>query len=143
MDEVISGSYAVSRTSFAMLLLVLAAFVALVLGAVGIYGVIAYSVSRRTSEIGIRIALGATSGNIFSRVVPVGMLPAVLGVAAGLAIAVFGSQAISSLLFETNRLDPATLLAGPAVLLLVAGVACIAPTRRAIGIDPVRALRSD
>jgi predicted permease len=141
MHEVISGSYAVSRTSFATLLFVISAFVALVLGAVGIYGVIAYSVSRRTAEIGVRIALGATSGSIFSRVVSAGMVPALLGVAAGLAIAVLGSRWLSSLLFETNRLDLATFLAGPAVLLLAAGVACIVPTRRALRVDPVKALR--
>ena len=143
MHEVISESYAVSRTSFTMLLLLLSAFVALVLGAVGIYGVIAYSVSRRTSEIGVRIALGATSGNVFARVVSVGMIPAVLGVAAGLVIAAFGSRWLSSLLFETNRLDPSAFLAGPAVLLLIAAVACIVPTVRAIRIDPVRALRTE
>jgi putative ABC transport system permease protein len=143
MHEVISESYAVSRTSFTMLLLLVSAFVALVLGAVGIYGVIGYSVSRRTSEIGVRIALGATSGNVFARVVSVGMIPAVLGVAAGLVIAAFGSRWLSSLLFETNRLDPSAFLAGPAVLLLIAAVACIAPTVRAIRIDPVRALRTE
>lgn len=143
MHAVISESYAVSRTNFAMLLFVVSALVALVLGAVGIYGVIAYSVSRRTSEIGVRIALGATSGNILSRVVSVGMIPAVLGVAAGLAVAALGSRVLTSLLFETSRLDPSTFLAGPAVLLLVAGVACVVPTRRAIRIDPVRALRTE
>jgi putative ABC transport system permease protein len=143
MHAVISESYAVSRTAFATLLFVVSALVALVLGAVGIYGVIAYSVSRRTSEIGVRIALGATSGNILSRVVPVGMMPAVLGVAAGLAIAALGSRVLASLLFETGRLDPSTFLAGPAVLLLAAGVACIVPTQRAIRIDPVKALRTE
>jgi len=143
MHEVISESYAVSRTSFTMLLLLISAFVALVLGAVGIYGVIAYSVSRRTPEIGVRIALGATSGNVFARVASVGMIPALLGVAAGLVIAAFGSRWLSSLLFETNRLEPSAFLAGPAVLLLIAGVACIVPTMRAIRIDPVRALRTE
>lgn len=143
MGDVIAKSYAVSRTNFTMLLFLISAFVALVLGAVGIYGLIAYSVSRRTSEIGVRIALGATSGNIFARVVSVGMKPLVFGVAVGLAIAAFGSQWLSSLLFETNRLDPSTFLVGPAVLLVIAGVACIVPTIRAIGIDPIRALRAD
>jgi predicted permease len=143
MHGVISESYAVSRTTFTMLLLLISAFVALVLGAVGIYGVIAYSVSRRTSEIGVRIALGATSGNVFARVVSVGMIPAALGVAAGLVIAAFGSRWLSSLLFETNRLDPSAFLAGPAVLLSIAAVACIVPTVRAIRIDPVRALRTE
>jgi predicted permease len=143
MQHVISESYAVSRTTFATLLFVVSALVALVLGAVGIYGVIAYSVSRRTSEIGVRIALGATAGNILSRIVSVGMIPAALGVAGGLAIAALGSRLLASLLFETSRFDPVTYLAGPGVLLLVAGVACIVPTRRALRVDPVSALRTE
>jgi putative ABC transport system permease protein len=143
MQHVISESYAVSRTTFATLLFVVSALVALVLGAVGIYGVIAYSVSRRTSEIGVRIALGATAGNILSRIVSVGMIPAALGVAGGLAIAALGSRLLASLLFETSRFDPVTYLAGPGVLLLVAGVACIVPTRRALRVDLVSALRTE
>jgi putative ABC transport system permease protein len=143
MHEVISGSYAVSRASFTMLLLVLAATVALVLGAVGIYGVIAYVVSCRTSEIGVRIALGATSADIWSRVVGTGVLPALAGVAAGLVVAIVGSRVLASLLFETSRLDPSTFVAGPAVLLVAAAAACVVPARRAIRIDPVQALRSE
>lgn len=143
MHDVISESYAVSRTSFTMLLFLVSAIVALTLGAVGIYGVIAYSVSRRTAEIGVRIALGATSGNIFARVVAVGMRPAALGVAAGAAVAVVGSRALTSLLFETSPLDPSPYLAGPALLLLIAGAACVVPTLRAMRIDPVRALRTE
>jgi hypothetical protein len=143
MKEVISGSYAMSRTTFATLLFAVSAFLALVLGAVGIYGVIAYSVSRRTSELGVRIALGASSGSIVARVVSAGMIPTALGVTGGVAIAAIGSRLLASLLFEVSRLDPSTFLVGPAVLLLAAAVACIVPTRRALGIDPVRALRTE
>jgi predicted permease len=143
MEEIISESYAVSRTRFAMLLLVLCALVALGLGAVGIYGLISYAVSRRTSEIGVRIALGATSGRILARFAAMGVMPAVAGIAGGIVIAVLGSRALSSLLFQTDRLEPSTFLAGPAVLLAVAVIACAVPTRRAIAIDPMRALRSE
>jgi predicted permease len=143
MEEVLSESDAVSRTSFTMLLLLISAGIALVLGAVGIYGVIAYSVSRRTAEIGVRVALGATSANILPRVVSVGMTPAFLGIGAGIGIALWGSRVLSALLFETNRLDPSTFLAAPGLLLLVAALACIVPAWRAITIDPVRALRSE
>jgi predicted permease len=143
MDEVISGSYAVSRTSFAMLLLVLAAAVALVLGAVGIYGVVAYVVSRRTSEIGVRIALGASSADVWSRVVGTGVLPALAGVAGGIVVAIMGSRVLAALLFETSPLEPSTFVAGPAVLLVVATAACVVPARRALRVDPARVLRSE
>jgi putative ABC transport system permease protein len=143
MLEVISGSYAVSRTSFAMLLFAISAFVALVLGAVGIFGVVAYSVSRRTSEIGVRVALGATAADIVARVLAVGMIPAALGVAVGLTIAAFGGGWISSLLFQTSTLDVSTFIAGPTALLFAAAIACIGPTLRAIRVDPVKALRSE
>jgi ABC-type antimicrobial peptide transport system permease subunit len=143
MEEVLSESDAVSRTSFTMLLLLISAGIALVLGAVGIYGVIAYSLSRRTAEIGVRVALGATSANVLTRVVSVGMTPALLGIGVGIGIALWGSRALSALLFETNRLDPYTVLAAPGLLLLVAALACLVPGWRAITIDPVRALQSE
>jgi ABC-type antimicrobial peptide transport system permease subunit len=72
-----------------------------------------------------------------------GVIPAGVGIAGGIVIAVFGSRALSSLLFQTDRLEPSTFLAGPAVLLAVAAIACVVPTRRAIVIDPMRALRSE
>ena len=143
MDQVLSESDAVSRTSFTMLLLLISAGIALVLGAVGIYGVIAYSLSRRTAEIGVRVALGASSANILTRVMSVGLAPALLGIGVGLLIALWGSRALSSLLFETDRLDLPTFFAAPGVLILVGAIACIVPAWRAIAIDPVRALRSE
>ena len=143
MEEVLSESDAVSRTSFTMLLLPISGGIALVLGAVGVYGVIAYSLSRRTAEIGVCVALGATSANILTRVVSVGMTPALLGIGAGIGIALWGSRVLSALLFETNRLDPSTFLAAPGLLLLVAALACIVPAWRATTIDPVEALRSE
>ena len=143
MDEVIAESFAVSRTSFLMLLLGIAAVVSLILGAVGIYGVIAYVVSRRTPEIGLRLALGAEPRHIWSRVIGRGALPAMIGVVAGIGIALVGSRVLSSLLFETSPRDLATFLAGPAALLLVAVAASVVPARHALLIDPARALRSE
>jgi ABC-type antimicrobial peptide transport system permease subunit len=143
MEEVLSESEALTRTNFTMLLLLISAGIALVLGAVGIYGVIAYSLSRRTAEIGVRVALGATSASVLARVVSVGMTPALLGIVAGMGIALWGTRVLSALLFETNRLDPSTFFAAPTLLLLVAALACIIPAWRAITTDPVRALRGE
>lgn len=126
-----------------MLLLGIAAVVSLILGAVGIYGVIAYVVSRRTPEIGLRLALGAEPRHIWFRVVGRGALPAVVGVVAGIGIALMGSRVLSSLLFETSPRDLATFVAGPAALLLVAVAASVVPARHALSIDPARALRTD
>jgi putative ABC transport system permease protein len=143
MEEVIANSYAVSRTTFAALLLVVAATVALLLGGIGIYGLIAYAVSRRTSEIGIRMALGATAAQIWSRVVGAELLAVAIGIALGLAAATLGSRVMASLLFETSPLDPATLFSGPLAFLLVATAAAAVPAARALRIDPVSALRSE
>jgi ABC-type antimicrobial peptide transport system permease subunit len=115
----------------------------MLLGAVGIYGVIAYVVSRRTPEIGVRVALGATSGDIWSRVVARSFLPALLGTALGLGVAALGSRVLTSLLFETSPLDATAFVAGPAAFLIVAAAACVVPARRAMKIDPVRALRCE
>ena len=143
MDKVVAESFVVGRTSFVMILLGLAALVALLLGAVGIYGVLAYVVGRRTSEIGLRIALGATSGNVWSAVLGRGLVPVVIGIAAGLVAAILGSRVLTPLLFQTSPLDVSTLLAGPVVFLLVAATACVIPARRATRIDPVEALRAE
>ena len=143
MDDVVSDSFSMSRTSFTMLLLVLAALVAVFLGSVGIYGVISYVVSQRTSELGVRMALGADAADIRSLVLGRGMTWTVIGLALGLASAVLMSRMLTSLLFETSPFDPLTFVAGPLAFLAVAAVACIVPARRAAGIDPTEALRSD
>ena len=141
MDEVVGDS--VSRRSFTMLLLVLAAFVAVFLGSVGIYGVLSYVVSQRTSELGVRMALGADSADIRSLVLGRGMTWTVIGLAVGLGSAALMSRMLTSLLFETSPFDPLTFVAGPIVFLAVAAVACVVPARKAAGIDPTEALRSD
>jgi putative ABC transport system permease protein len=143
MDDVIAASFAVSRTSFLLLLLGIAAAVSLTLGAVGIYGVIAYVVTRRTPEIGLRLALGAEPRQIWSRVIGRAAMPAAVGIVAGIVIALVGSRVLSSLLFQTSPRDVTTFVAGPVGLLVVALAACVVPARQAISVDPARALRSD
>ena len=141
MDDIVRDS--MSRTSFTMSLLVLAAFVAVFLGSVGIYGVISYVVSRRTSELGVRKALGADAANIRSLVLRRGMTSAVIGVALGLGTAALMSRMLTSLLFQTSPFDPLTFVSGPILFLVIAAIACIAPARKAAGVDPTEALRSD
>ena len=141
MDNVVGDS--MSRTTFTMFLLVLAAFVAVFLGSVGIYGVISYVVSQRTSELGVRMALGADAADIRWMVLRKGMALAVIGVALGLGSAALMRQLLTSLLFGIRPFDPLTFVAAPIVFLTVAAVACLVPARKAAGIDPTEALRSD
>jgi predicted permease len=141
MDDVVGDS--MSRTSFTMSLLVLAAFVALFLGSVGIYGVISYVVSQRTPELGVRMALGADGPSVRSLVLKKGMVLAVIGVVLGLVGAAFMSRMLSALLFGISQFDAYTFVAGPIVFLAIAALACIIPAQRAAGIDPADALRSD
>jgi predicted permease len=139
MEQIISGSLAERR--FTMLLLIIFAFIALVLAAVGIYGVMSYAVSRRTHELGVRMALGATRREILRLVVREGMALAVAGVAVGLAAALGLTRLMVSLLYGVRPTDPATLAA---VSLLLGGIAllgCYIPAWRAARVDPLVALR--
>jgi putative ABC transport system permease protein len=141
MDERLSNSVANRR--FQMLLFGIFAIVALVIAAVGIYGVISYAVSQRTNEIGIRMALGAQTRDVLRMVIWRGMKLALIGVALGLAAAVALTRVMENLLFEVSATDPATF--GIIAILLV-GVALIAsyiPARRATMIDPLQALRHE
>jgi ABC-type antimicrobial peptide transport system permease subunit len=139
MTEVVSKSLTPQRST--MLLLVLFAGVAMTLGAVGIYGVISYTVSQRTREIGIRQALGAQSGDVMRLVVGKGLKLALAGVAIGIAGAIALTRVMESLLFNVSATDPLTFMAVSAILIIVALGACFVPARRATKVDPIRALR--
>jgi putative ABC transport system permease protein len=141
MEEQYRGSMA--RSSFTLVMIAIAGGMALLLGIVGIYGVISYSVSQRTREIGIRIALGAQRGTLQGMVVRNGMLLASIGVAAGLVTAAAATRFMSSFLFEVSPLDPLTYVAVAAVLLLAAAAASYVPAYRASGVKPVDALRAE
>jgi len=139
VDEVISESVAPRRLN--MLLLAIFAGLALVLAAVGIYGVISYSVSQRTREIGIRMALGASHSGVLRLVVGEGMILAVIGVAIGLVASFFLTRLMSTLLFGVSTTDPLTFVAISLLLTGVSIVASLIPARRAIRVDPMVALR--
>lgn len=139
--EVVTGSS--SQQRFLALLLGLFAGLALVLAAVGIYGVIAYSVAQRTHELGIRIALGAGRRDLLRMVLGEGLLMAAAGVIVGLAGAWGLSRFVRTLLYGVRPNDPLTFAAVPVVLLLVALLACYIPARRATKVDPMVALRHE
>jgi len=141
MTEVVRE--ATSRPRFYLLLLAAFATLALVLAAVGIYGVMSYAVSRRSQEIGIRMALGAQRRDVVKLVVGQGVRLAVVGVAVGLAAAVGLTQLMVGLLYGVRPADPPTLVAVAVVLVGVAFLASFLPARRATRIDPMAALRSD
>ncbi|HEX7288511.1 MAG TPA: ABC transporter permease [Candidatus Angelobacter sp.] len=141
MDSVLSGSEAQRR--FALILFEAFALAALLLAAIGIYGVLAGSVSERTRELGIRSALGASRGSLLALVVGQGMKLTALGVLIGLAGAVAATQGLASLLFGITRLDPATYLGVITLLLGVSAIACWVPARRAARVDPAITLRAE
>jgi putative ABC transport system permease protein len=141
MREVVAESMA--RTTFALLLLGLAGAVAVVIGLVGLYGVISYLVEQRRRELGIRLALGADSRRLAGMVLGQSALLAVVGIAGGLATAIFTTRILQSLLFEVSAADPRVL---GSVALLLFGIAMLAtwlPARRASRVDPMTALRSE
>jgi putative ABC transport system permease protein len=139
MDELVSNSVAQPRLNLS--LLVAFAALALVLAAVGVYGVMAYTVTQRTQEFGIRMALGASSTNVLKQVFLEGGRLAALGLAFGLIAALALTRLMSSLLFDVRPSDPLTLVVAVAVLAFVALAACYIPARRATRVDPLVALR--
>jgi predicted permease len=132
-----------ARTSFTLLMLAIAGGMALLLGIVGIYGVISYSVTQRTREIGIRMALGAQHQDVRRMFVGHGFLLTSIGVACGLAVASALMHFMSSLLFEVSPVDPATYCAVSIALMAIAVLASYLPARRATAVDPSVALRAE
>ena len=132
-----------ARTSFTLVMLTIAAGMALFLGIVGIYGVISYSVSQRTREIGIRMALGAPQQTVRQMFVRHGFVLTIIGVVCGLAVSLALTRLMSTLLYEVSPMDPITYVSVPVILLGAALLASYIPARKATTIDPVDALRAE
>jgi predicted permease len=132
-----------ARTSFTLVMLAIAGGMALLLGVIGIYGVISYSVSQRTREIGIRMALGSTRRDVTRLFLAHGLRLTAIGIACGLAAAAVSTRLMSSLLFEVSPLDPLTFAGVPLMLIAAAALASYVPALRAALIDPNTALRMD
>jgi putative ABC transport system permease protein len=132
-----------ARTSFTLVMLGIAGAMALLLGTVGLYGVIAYSASQRTREIGIRMALGAQNSALVAMFLRQGMLLSGLGIACGLIAALGVMRLMSSLLFNVNPMDPLTYLVATISLVATTLLASYLPSRRALSVDPVEALRTE
>ncbi|HEY8549207.1 MAG TPA: FtsX-like permease family protein [Vicinamibacterales bacterium] len=139
--EELLGAYLVGRR-FQTSLLTGFSVVALLMAAVGVFGVIQYSVATRTREIGVRMAIGAQRRDIFRMVIREGLALCLIGIALGLAAAWWLARAVSSLLFGVTASDPLTFVSVPLVLAAVAAAACYIPARRAMAGDPTVALRA-
>jgi putative ABC transport system permease protein len=139
MSDLVADSLV--RPRFLSLLLGAFSAIALSLAAIGIYGVMAYSVAQRTQEIGVRVALGATTRNVLSMVVGEGLKMTVFGLAVGLTGAVLLTRVMASLLFEVSATDPLTFVMVGISLTVVGLLACFVPARRAAKVDPMVALR--
>jgi putative ABC transport system permease protein len=139
MEHIVAG--AVARQRFSMLLLAIFAGVALVLAAVGIYGVMSYSVAQQTREIGIRMALGAQRSDVLKMTIKQGLKLVGLGLVIGLAAAFVLTRVMATLLFGISATDPLTFITISFVLLVVAMVASYIPSVRAMRVDPMVALR--
>ena len=139
MDQLLAGT--LSRSRFTMMVLGVFAAVALILACVGIYGVIAYSVTQRTQEFGIRMALGANRRDVFRLVLGQGTRLTLLGIGLGIVAALIVTRLMATLLFGISATDPLTFVAVALLLALVAIAACYIPARRATHVDPIVALR--
>ena len=139
LATVLAESIATQR--FSMLLILLFGLVALFLAAVGLYGVVAYTVSLRTREIGLRMAIGAQPGDILRLILGGGMTLAAIGVALGIVGAIAASSLVESMLFDVAPTDPASYVVTAALLLSIAAVACYIPARRAMRVDPMVTLQ--
>jgi ABC-type antimicrobial peptide transport system permease subunit len=136
-------SDSVAQRRFSMLLIVLFASIALFLAAVGLYGVVAYTVSQRTREIGLRMAIGAAPRQVLGMVLGGGMKLALIGVAIGIAGALVLARLVQTMLFEVAPSDPTSYAATAILLLAIAAVACYVPARRAMRVDPLVAMQAE
>ena len=141
VDDVLSDSLA--RQKMTAVLLGIFAVVAVVLAAIGIYGVLAYSVEQRTREIGVRMAVGARRQDILTLVLRQAAVFVVVGIAAGLAVGFAGARLLSGLLFQTSAVDPVSVSVTIAGLIAVAALAVSLPARRAASVEPTEALRAE
>jgi ABC-type antimicrobial peptide transport system permease subunit len=139
MEQLLADS--LERRRISMLLLAALAGVALLLSAIGIYGVVAYSVGQRTSEIGIRMALGAEARDVRRMVLRQAVRPVMTGIGVGLLLSAAVTRLLSSLLYHVAATDPLTFAAVPSILLLIAIAAALIPARRATRVAPTVALR--
>jgi predicted permease len=137
------SAQAISSTRFTLMLVGVFGAIALVLAAVGVFGVISYSVTQRTNEIGLRMALGALDRDVLKMIVGQGARIAAMGVGIGLAAALVLTRAMTTLLFGVSPFDPITLAAVAGVLVVIALAACYLPARRAASVDPMVALRHE
>jgi putative ABC transport system permease protein len=141
LEDLRNGFLATPRLT--AVLLMLFATLALIVTLAGLTGVIATSVSQRTQEFGIRLALGETPGGLLSAVLRQGLLLVALGLVAGIAASAFAARILTAFLFDTEPSDPPTLVAVALAFILAGAVACLGPARRATRVDPMLALRSE
>ena len=143
MEDIIATTPATFLRRYPLMILGVFAGLALLLASIGIYGVMSLSVRERTSEIGIRMALGAQASAVLSLVLRQGLTLSAFGVSLGLAIGLAGSRVLSSALFETPPTDPVVFGSAAVILIAVAAVASWLPARRASRVDPLVALRHE
>jgi len=141
MNENLNGVLVTER--FGAILMSLLAASGLLLAALGLYGVMAYSVSQRTAEIGLRVALGAQRTHVLKLILGQGLKLALLGVAIGLTAVWCLTRLLANLLFGVSATDPATIVSISLLFMGVALLACLLPGRRALAVDPIQALRTE
>jgi putative ABC transport system permease protein len=141
MEMTMAGATATPR--FRTVLLVVFAFVALMLAIAGVYGVMTYTVNQRVPEIGLRVALGASPGDVIGLVLREGAVLVAVGLVVGAALSYAGAQFISGLLFGVSARDPLVFAAVSLLVAIAALAACLVPGRRALKVDPLLALRAE